>query len=57
MICYTPAKVDFSNNLEKFMSDYNHQDRPASVLAFAQALTATPGIPLVSTAKFTHSDT
>lgn len=42
------AKVSSSTDLEKVMSDYNRQDRPASVPAFAQALTATPGIPLVS---------
>jgi len=53
-----PDKVSSSTDLEKVMSDYNRQDRPALLPAFAQALAATPGIPLVSsTAKFIHGDT
>lgn len=52
------AKVSASTDMEKVMSDYNCQDHPASVLAFAEALTTIPGIPLVSiTAKFTDADT
>jgi uncharacterized protein YccT (UPF0319 family) len=41
-----PDSVTFNTDLEKVMSDYNRQNRPASVPAFAQARAAALGAPL-----------